>query len=202
MTDTASLPPAPPPVPLPAPEVEPWQHRLEVMALLLVVSVAIVVFAAFASAHAQLSQDFTTFPGASQPRTDLTELIRVAGSSANLLAAGALLVAFLLVTLGPGDRIGALGTTVLRGLVGVGLITAGLAALSAVLTLIYSDDPGSGSVVSGAFVAEGLVSRVGQVAPLFVAAAIAGYVAWCAFSILGEVPAELGSDAVVDAEEA
>ena len=38
MTDTASLPPAPPPVPLPAPEVEPWQHRLEVMALLLVVS--------------------------------------------------------------------------------------------------------------------------------------------------------------------
>lgn len=193
MTDPVDLPPAPPGPPPsfaapPAAQAEPWQRRLEVLALLLVVSVVVLLIAAFAGANAQLSISFDAFPGSEQPSKDLTEIIRIAGSSANIAMAGALLVALLLVTLGPGDRIGRQGTTVLWGLVGVGLITAGLGAVSAVLTVTGDVGPMSAASLQTGMVGEDLVGKLSGVAPLLIAAVIAGYVAWCAFSTLGDVP--------------
>jgi hypothetical protein len=201
MTDATDLPLSPPPLAAdPSSPAEPWQVRFEVLALILVTSVVVAVIAAFFSAHAQLSINQPTFPGAEAPRTDWTEVVRIAGTSANLMAAGALVVALLLVTLGPGDRIGRLGTTVLQGVVGVGLVTAGLAAVSSALTVTRSDDdPLTYASFQTGLGTDGFIGRLSGVAPLLLAAVIAGYVAWCAFSTLGDVPP---LDAVVDAEEA
>lgn len=195
--DPTGLPPAPPapPAPLaaaPAAQAEPWQLRLEVLAAILVASVAVALVSAFISADAQLSTAMPSFPGSGQADTDWTEVIRVAGAFANLMVAGALLVALLLVTLGPGDRIGRRGSFVLRILVGLGLVTAGLAAVSSVLTLTAGDDgPLSYAGFQTGLGTEGFVPRLAAVAPLLAAAVIAGYVAWCAFTTLGDVPHEL-----------
>lgn len=193
MTDPVDLPPAPPAAfaPPPAPGAEPWQQRLEVLALLLVASVVVVIIAAFVSANAQLSMDFSAFPGADPPQKDVAEIVRLAGTSANLAMAGALLVALLLVTLGPGDRIGAKGTVVLWGIVVVGLVAAGLGALSAALTLIHEDGPMTAASFSMGLGGDGLVGKLSGVMPLLVAAVIAGYVAWCAFSTLGDTGSDL-----------
>ncbi len=73
----------------------------------------------------------------------------------------------------------------LRSLVVVGLVAAGLAAVSAALTVIGADD---GAIRVGWPVGDDLVTRLASIAPLVVTAVIAGYVAWCAFATLGEVP--------------
>ncbi|MCU1369467.1 MAG: hypothetical protein JWO77_661 [Ilumatobacteraceae bacterium] len=191
MTVPVAPPPAPPSSPAPTDETEPWQQRLEVLALLLVLSVVAVLVSGLVSANAQLGSVASDPSGVEPPAVGIDEVVRVGGASANLIVAGALLVALLLVTLGPGDRIGRRGSTVLRGLVGVGLVSAGLAGISSVLTVMYDPDELSGARLSTDFVAEGLVGRLSGVAPLVVAAVIAGYVAWCAFSTLGEVPPEV-----------
>lgn len=195
MTEPVDLPPAPPgpfvapTAGAPAPAVEPWQHRLEVLAVILVLSVVAVLISAFVAAHAQLSVNFSEF-GGEAPKTDFTEVVRLAGTSANLMAAGALLVALLLVTLGPGDRIGRTGTLVLRGIVGIGLITAGLGAISAVLTVTLDEGPLTAAALQAGVYGDGLIGKISGVAPLLVAAVISAYVAWCAFTTLGDVPPE------------
>lgn len=195
MTDP-SLPPAPP-LPMavagPAP-VDPWQRRFETLAVLLVVVVITLIVSAFAVAQAQLNPD-DLFAVGFEPRDGIGELVRIAGSSAGFATAGALLVALLLVTLGPGDRITRTGIYVLRALVGVGLFAAGLAAVSAILTATRADDLAQGSMVVSDVVGQGFVQRVSMAAPLLGAALISGYVAWCAFSTLGEIdPAPLVPD--------
>lgn len=187
-------PAAPPPFPLPAAPSdapEPWQRRFELLALLLVVAVALVLVSAVVVAHAQLSDQFATFPSFASGDYDLTDVIRVGGSSANLAVAGALLVAMLLVTLGPADRFTGRGRLVLRSTVVIGLVTAGLAGTSGVLTVIDRPDevPYANGGVAG-FPGEGLLTRLASVAPLLVAAVLAGYVAWCAFAALEDAPAD------------
>ena len=137
--------------------------------------------------NAQLSEQYDSYPSFASGGYDITDVIRAGGSSANLAVAGALLVALLVVTLGPAERSTGRGRLVLRSVVGVGLVTAGLAATSAVLTV--TDDP-EGPTFSVAptagFLGEGTIARLAGTTPLLVAAALAGYVAWCAFSALGD----------------
>jgi hypothetical protein len=195
MTDL-SLPPAPPP-PIEVGDsslVDPWQRRFETLAVLLVVVVVTVIVAAFAIADAQLGSGNAFGAGLERP-DGIGELVRLAGSSAGFATAGALLVSLLLVTLGPGDRITGTGTFVLRALVGIGLFASGLAVVSAILTATRADDLADGSMMVSEVVGQGLVERVSTAAPLLAAAIISGYVAWCAFSTLGEVaPAPLVPD--------
>ena len=166
---------------------EPWQVRLEALAMLLVVTVVVALGSSLVSAYAQLGDLSGGFSGAEGP-VDLADVLRVGGTAANLAVAGALVVAFLLVALGPGDRAGAMGTTVLRGVVVVGLVTAGIGGISSVLNVL--DEPDRATFSLNGPSAEGFLSRASLAAPSLVAALLAVYVAWCAFSSLGDVRAE------------
>lgn len=183
----------------------PWQTRFELLAMLLTAAVAVTVVARLLIAYdqAKVVQAF------GDDTVDLLSVVRSAALSLGVWTAGALVVAFVLVTLVPIGRIGARGVLVLRLLVVLGLFLAGLAVFGAIL--VVAQDPSSSGVLadisSGAL--SGRASRIGWSAPLLMAAAMSVYVSWCAFSTLGElVPRPViddesgGSDAVVDAEEA
>lgn len=184
--DLEGLPPAPPdppPVTAPSTVVAPWQERLEVIALLLLLAAAVTVVARLAGA-------FDQFDELASPRglsVDLVDVVKFAGQQIGVLAAGSVLLAFLLVTLGPGDQISNRGVLVLRGAVVIGLVVAGIAAFAGVAALFglgatsttFAEDPST---------ARDAVDQVSTALPLLVAAAIAGYSAWCAFATLGEVP--------------
>ncbi len=188
---SSNLPPAPPgPAdPLLSPpgghaarEVEPWQARLEIVALLLLISVALTVVARLAVAYDQSSG-----ARAFDDSVDLVGVVRSAGEQFGLLAAGGVLIALLLVTLGPEGRVRRQGVLALRATTVVGLAVAGLCAFAGVAALATDldatpfDEPGTSA-------ARTVVNRLGVGVPLLLAAAIAGYVAWCAFSALGESP--------------
>ena len=186
--DPGALPPSPPDPPLaspPVPVAAPWQERLEVIALLLLLSAAITVVARLAGAYDQLRDvnPFTNEP------TDLVRVVQLAGQQIGPLAAGSVLIAFLLVTLGPGDRISQRGVLALRAATVVGLVVAGLTAFAAIASLLDANGVSNGLVQVSATARDG-INRVSTALSLLVATAIAGYVAWCAFSTLGEVPPE------------
>ncbi|HWJ60359.1 MAG TPA: hypothetical protein VNS19_00190 [Acidimicrobiales bacterium] len=186
--DPGALPPAPP-EPLiadaPASAAAPWQERLEVVALLLLLSAAATLVARFANAY-DLASSARPFTNQS---ADLVSVVRMAGQQSGPIAAGSILLAFLLVTLGPGDRISQRGVVALRAATVVGLAVAGVCAFAAIATLIDSADAG-GVLGDASSSPRDALNRVSMAVPLLVAAAIAGYVAWCAFATLGEVPPE------------
>lgn len=197
MTDPhpTDLPPAPPePALVASPEAVPaWQARLEVVALLLLATTAVSVVARLATAYdqARLAQSF----GQS---LDLVAVVRLAGEQTAYFAAGSVLVAYLLVTLGPGGGLSRRGLLALRATTVVGLAVAGLAAFAGLASLATASD----AAAAGPFGSPGSrspVDRLSDGVPLLLAAAIAGYVAWCAFSALGEDPAPLFPDVEVDA---
>jgi hypothetical protein len=179
--DRERLPPAPP---APPPAAAPWQERLEVIAVLLLLSAAVTVVARLASAYDQ----FNDLATARMASTNVVDVLQFAGQQIGILAAGSVVIAYLLVTLGPGDRISARGVLALRGATVVGLAVAGLTAFAAVATAFrlgvtttsFAEEPSS---------ARDLLDRISVAGPLVLAASIAGYVGWCAFATLGEVPA-------------
>ena len=190
--------------PEPEPAVEPWQQRLEVIAILLVLTTAVSVLGRLITAYDQAG--VALVGSAVGESRDLLVIVRTAAMAVGPWAAAAVLVSFLLVTLGPGDQVSARGVLVLRSLVVLGLFVAGLVALGALIILSGYEQRSSSGVLQviddSSF--GGLASRIGWSAPLLVAAVTAGYVAWCAFSTLGELaPAAVvvPSDAVVDAQE-
>jgi hypothetical protein len=191
--------------PEPEPAVEPWQQRLEVIAILLVLTTAVSVLGRLITAYDQAG--LALVGSAAGESRDLLVVVRSAVMAVGPWAAAAVLVSFLLVTLGPGDQVTARGVLVLRSLVVLGLFVAGLVALGALIILSgYEQRSSSGvlQLVDGSSMFGGLASRIGWSAPLLVAAVTAGYVAWCAFSTLGEIaPAAvvIPSDAVVDTQE-
>jgi len=200
-TTPVDLPPAPPEPPLaaaPGVGAEPWQVRLEILAVLLVLAAALLGVARLVTAY-DAPAGINVFEGESP---DIVEVVRTAGLAVGPTLAGALLVAFLLVTLGPGQVLGRSGVLALRGVVGVGLPAAGLAAFAGAAVII--DPDAAGPFGDAQSTVHDLVSRLGYGAPALAAAAIAGYVAWCAFSTLGEVPevvvAEPGTDLGTAAE--
>ncbi|WP_421120237.1 hypothetical protein ACE2AJ_02575 [Aquihabitans daechungensis] len=182
------LPPAPPLQPPPVAVVEPWQARLEVVAVLLLVSVALTLLARLAGAY-----DQARAARAFDDSIDLVAVVRLAGEQTGLIAAGGVLVAFLLVTLGPDGRLSGRGLLALRGVTVIGLAVAGVCAFAGLASLASSDGA-SPFNRPGASVARTAVDRLSIGVPLLLAAAIAGYVAWCAFSALGELP-DLDDDA-------
>jgi hypothetical protein len=162
--------------------VQPWQARLEVVALLLLVTVAVSIVARLVGAYEQ-AKDARQF-GAS---VDLVQVVRFAGEQTGFIAAGGILVAFLLVALGPGVAPTGRGRLALRSTTVLGLLVAGLAAFAGIATLVISEVGGQG-LPMGIAGEPSLVDRLSSGVPLLLAAAIAGYVAWCAFSTLGEEP--------------
>jgi len=205
MSNGDDLGPAPAPMgpavaAAPAPAVEPWQARLELVALLLLLTVAVTTLARLVGAYDQEHG----FQMATGGPVDLIAVVRFAGVQTGPIASGALLIAFLLVTLGPGDRISSRGVLALWSATVLGLFLAGLGAFSSVAVIAQSADSAARSLGAGS---GSFVGRLTTSAPVLLAAVIAGYVAWCAFSTLGETPEllfpdEVESDAVVDAEEA
>lgn len=192
-----SLPPAPPPaLDQPAPAVEPWEQRLETLALLLLVAMAVTIVARFAGAYDQSKVARTLGDSSLDP----VAVVKLAGQQVGVIGAGAVLIAFLLVTLGPGDRISQRGVLALRSVTVIGLIVAGVAAFAGIAVLFdagtvnqYMEMPPSAG--------RGLLVRLSAGGPLLVAAATAGYVAWCAFSTLGETPELLFPDDDGDGED-
>ena len=185
------LPPGPPaPLAASAPDraVEPWQARLEVVALLLLLSVAVLLVTRLASAY-DVARQARTF---SDDSVDLVSVVRIAGEQTGPGAAIALVLVLVLVTLGPGDGLSARGVLALRSTCVVGLAIAGVTAFAGIAAVI---DPTVASFSSpNPTAVRNAVDRVSVGAPLLLAAAAAGYVAWCAFSTLGEVPDLLFSD--------
>jgi len=182
--DPGPLPPAPPPLlEAPAPALEPWQQRLETVSLLLVVAMAITIVARFAGAYDQ-ARDARAFGVGS---IDLIGVVKLAGQQVGPIAAGAILIAFLLVTLGPGDQISGRGVLVLRSVTVLGLVTAGIAAFTGLAVLFDAGTVAQYLEVAPSAGRSALV-RLAAGVPLLVAAAVAGYVAWFAFSTLGDVP--------------
>lgn len=175
-------------------QVEPWRSRLELLALLLVAVVVVTLGAAVLGAWSQ--SQFTR--GIGTGGFDLISVVQFAGARAGLAPAGALVVAFLITTLGPGSGLGGRGVLTLRSLFVVGLGTAGLAAFSALATLIDYQPDDQSSINSGQMMLTSGWERIGTAAPLVMAAVLALAVAWCALSELSEIRL----DAVVDAEEA
>ena len=201
MTDPTrpDLPPAPPPPPPPAPTsvVEPWQARLEMLALLLLLTVAVTLLARLVGAFDQARQ-----ARALGESIDLVTVVRFAGEQTGLIAAAGVLVAFLLVTLGPGSALSGRGVFVLRGATVIGLVVAGVSAFAGIAALA-SADQGSPARSFGATAARTVADRLSIGVPLLLAAAIAGYVAWCAFSTLGDSrPTDIGLDGDHDLGEA
>jgi len=180
--DPPSLPPAPF-APAPPPAVEAWQQRLEVVAILLLTTVALTIVARLAGAYDQARVAHTF----SSDSIDLVAVVRLAGQQVGPIAAGAVLLAFLLVTLGPGDLVSERGVLVLRAATVLGLVVAGVAAFAG-LALVLDAATVSKYLESASSTERGLLVRLSAGGPLLVAAAIAGYVAWCAFSTLGELP--------------
>jgi hypothetical protein len=162
--------------------IPPWQARLEVVALLLLVTVAVSVVARLVGAYEQ-AKDARQF-GAS---VDLVQVVRFAGEQAGFIAAGGILVAFLLVAQGPGVAPTSRGRLALRSTTVLGLLVAGIAAFAGIATLVTSEVGGQG-LPMGIAGEPSLVDRLSSGVPLLLAAAIAVYVAWCAFSTLGEEP--------------
>lgn len=194
MSDPADLdlppaPPAPPTAPSPASAVEPWQARLEALSLLLLASVAVLLISRLASAS-ELAREQAGLP---QQPFDLVSVVRLAGEQTGPVAAIAVVLALVLVTFGPGDGLSGRGIWALRAIWVIGLAVAGVAAFAGIAALI---DP---TVVSFAgpnpSLVRDLADRVSVAAPLLLSAVVSGYVAWSAFSTLGEVgPAPLVPD--------
>jgi hypothetical protein len=189
----------------PAPPVDRWQVRFEVLAVLLTAAAAVTVLARLLVAF----DEARTVRAFGDRSVDLLTVVRTAALELGSWSAGAVLLAFLLVTLSGRDRISPLGVVVLRVLVVLGLFLAGLAAFGAILVVL--EDPAASGILqdTSADGFGGTASRIGWTAPLLLAATLSGYVSWCAFSTLGEIfPRPVadgdagGSDAVVDAEEA
>lgn len=194
--------------------VEPWQARLEVLAMLLVGVVGVVLAASTVTAIANAREQNAMGDGP----LDIVGVLRSIGQGVGLTAAGALVVALVLVLLGPGGGIGRRGQLALAGLVGVGLLVSGAAGFAAATYVVGAHGSSMGMPMSSE--AFNWHQRVGLGAPLVMACALAVYVAWTAFSTLAELrPAtddwsadqpgagpdagpDAGSDAVVDAEEA
>ncbi len=182
MTDP--VPPAPPSPLLadaPAAAAAPWQERLEVVSLLLLLSAAVTVVARVVGAYDQEKSARSGDLGS----VDLVSVVQLAGQSVAPIAAGSVLVAFLLVTLGPGDRISTRGVLALRAATVIGLGVAGLAGFAAIASLLESHGAtgGLGLDVTGQ---RDALDRVSTALPLVVAGVLATYTAWCAFSALGE----------------
>lgn len=176
--------------PAPAPAAEPWQARLEVLSLLLVAAAAVSIVARVITAYySQRQVDSTNFQ---LEAGNWVRALRFAGQGVSLTAAAALLVAFLLITLGPGPELRPRGVLALRLEVVIGLVAAGLATFAAVATVFQ--DQVLGLTDSRMLVTDftSLVTRLGVAAPLVMATAIAGYVAWSAFSTLGEARVDDG----------
>lgn len=192
MTDglQQDLPPAPPPAPAPAPAVPPWQARLEAIALLLLVTVAATVAARLIGAYDQ-ARIVRTF----DQSIDLVQVVRFAGEQVGFIAAGGVLVAFLLVTLGPADHLSARGVLALRSSTVLGLVVAGLSAFAGIASL-GARSRGAPFGAPGTLAARSLADRLSVGVPLLLAAAVAGYVAWCAFSELGEASGPIFPDEV------
>lgn len=200
MTDPnlAGLPPAPPapPAPLasaPAEVAPPWQERLEVISLLLLLAAALTVLARLATAYDQMKAVRPFGDGS----VDLVAVVRLGGQAVGPIAAASVLLAFLLVTLGPGDRISQRGVLALRAATVIGLVVAGVCAFAAIATIADGDDVGS-TINGVSTTARDLINRLGVAVPLVIAGLIAGYVAWCAFATLGETPELVGADPAAD----
>jgi hypothetical protein len=173
----------------------PWRARLEVLALLLLTTVTLVVLARLVGAYDQAEQAREL--GRS---IDLVQVVRLAGEQAGFIAAAGVLVAFLLVTLGPEGAPTGRGRFALRAATVLGLIVAGLCAFAGIAALAASSD-GAIGLLSSFPPARSLTERLSTGVPLLLAAATAGYVAWCAFSTLGEEPDLLFPEADGDVGE-
>jgi hypothetical protein len=182
MTDEAQpdLPPAPPVQPAAVLLVEPWQARLEAIAILLLVTVAATLVARLVGAY-----DQARTARALGESIDLVRVVRDTGEQSGLIAAAGVLVAFLLVTLGPDGRLTGRGILALRATTVIGLIVAGVCGFAGIATLASSDQ-GAPYRFAGASAGRTALDRLSVGVPLLLAAVIAGYVAWCAFSALGE----------------
>ncbi|WP_426572709.1 hypothetical protein [Aquihabitans sp. McL0605] len=159
--------------------VEPWQARLEALGALLVVVAAVGVVSALVIAHEQSGRF-----GSGAGTTDWIWVGQQAGQQVGLLGAGTVLVALLLVTLGPGRSISRMGVATLQAVVVVGLVVAGLVGFAAVSLAANLPDKARAANMMGS--ALGLGARLGLASVLAAGAVLAGYVAWCAFSTLGE----------------
>jgi hypothetical protein len=182
LDDIDAAPPAVPAAP-------PWQARLEAVALLLLATVAITLVARLVGAYDQAKGMREL--GAS---IDLVRVVRFAGEQTGLIAAAGVLLAFLLVTLGPGGRFSSRGVLALRASTVLGLLVAGITAFAGIGSIVSSDQSAPYGSFRGAAI-RSTAARLSTGVPLLLAAAIAGYVAWCAFSTLGERPRVLFPEA-------
>ncbi|MCB0971067.1 MAG: hypothetical protein KDA97_06055 [Acidimicrobiales bacterium] len=176
-----------------------WQGRFEVLAALAAGAAGSLLAGAALNAWAQA--DEVSRNQVFSDGVDLLDVVRASARAVSPLMAGLLVVAYVLVLQGPGERVGRLGRATLWALVGLGLAFAAAAAGAAADLLVneQTDGRGLGRVVFGDSLTGGM-ERVGAALPYAASAALCGYVAWLAWSAL---PATRpGSDAVGDAEEA
>lgn len=176
-----------------------WQGRFEVLAALALTSAAALVASAGLNAwtvarEVSDGQVFSDGP-------DLLDVVRATARSVTPLVAALLVVAYLLILQGPGERVGRGGRGVLSALAPLG-IAFGVAAAGAALDYLVNDQTGDRGIGPIAFSdsMSGGMERLGAALPFAAAAALCGYVAWLAWSALPAVRA--GSDPVGDAEQA
>lgn len=178
-------------------EVDDGQRRCEVLAAFCLATSAAVVLHGIgrAAAYSRLDETIT---GALSP----WQLVEIAAGSSSFYpltangpaALGTLVLAYLLVVaIGPGELVGAVGARVLQGLAAVGALLA-LGGAIATFGVVRQPGPIEGSAgFGGGFGPDGgddallsVVDRGSSALPMVAGAALAGYVAWCALRAVSD----------------